>query len=496
MLIGLDIGTTGCKATILDRKGNILDTDYHEYPVIHPQPEYDELDSERVWQSVIKVISTITARNSQLKIDAIASSSLGEAATPIDKEGKILHNAILYTDNRGESLLKQLVEKVGFDQIHKITGLIPHNMYTITKIMWYKKYLPEIYINTWKFLLFEDFISYKLSGKTCIDYSLASRTMAFDIRKKEWATEIIDAADIDINKLSDPLPAGSTIGPIQREIAELLHLSEDIIVVKGGWDQSCVALGVGAIESGIVADGIGSVECINIPFDEPNTNELMRKFQFPCGPHVFPNKYITIAYNITTGTLLKWFRDTFVSEEYILAKNEGKDIYEILDNRIPEEPTNLLILPFFAGAATPYFDPHATGSILGLTLTTKSIEIYRAILESTTYQIRLNVELLEEIGVKFKELRVVGGGAKSSIWLQIKSDILNRSLAVPACKEAGTIGVAILAGYAAGYFSNIEAGVRSMIKIEKFFSPKLEHLSKYNKQFERFKKIYPNLKDI
>ncbi len=495
-LIGLDIGTSGCKATILDETGRIIDSDYQEYPVLHPLPEYDELDSEQVWQSVIKVISTITNRCDEVKIDAIAASSLGEAATPVDKEGNILHNSIIYTDNRGEDSFQKLVSKIGFNRIHEITGLIPNNMYTINKIMWYKGNLPEIYEKTWKFLLFEDFISYKLSSVAAIDYSLASRTMAFDIRTKTWAKDIIKEAGVELNKFSDILPAGSTLGPIKPDLADILHLSKDVLVVKGGWDQACVALGAGAIKKGVIADGIGSVECINIPFDEPKTNELMRKHQFPCGPHVFPDKYITIAYNVTTGTLLRWFRDTFVFEEYARAEKEGKNIYEILDNRIPEEPTDILVLPFFAGAATPHFDSYATGAILGLKLTTTPNDIYRAILESTTYQIRMNVELLEQIGVEFTELRAVGGGSKSSVWLQIKSNIMNRPLAVPVSKEAGTMGVAILAGYAAGYFPDLETGVNTMVKIEKNFSPEKLHQAKYDMQFERFKKIYPNIKDI
>jgi xylulokinase len=305
-LMGVDIGTSGCKATIIDLEGNIKGQAYYEYSFFSPKPGWEEIDPEQVWKSVKKVIGDSLTQYQGEPIKAISVSSFGEAAIPIDREGKVLHNSIIYIDIRGQEEAEYLKLRLGYEKILGITGVSVHPMYTINKIMWLKKHIPEVYNNTWKFLLFADFILFKLGAKAHTDYSLAARTMAFDIVNKCWSAEILECAGVNEDKFGEPVQAGTVVGEISRSIAKELGLPENIILVAGGHDQTCAALGAGVIKSTFAVDGLGTTECITPAFDKPIISDSMAKNSFACVPHVIKDMYVTYAFTFTSGSLLKW----------------------------------------------------------------------------------------------------------------------------------------------------------------------------------------------
>ena len=378
----------------------------------------------------------------------------------------------------------------------RLVGLPPHSMSTINKVMWMKDHLPQVYKNVWKFLQYEDFILYKLGKVTTIDYSLAARTMAFNVIKKEWESTIFEAAEIPENIFSTVVPSGTAVSTISREIAAELGLPADLILVTGGHDQMCAAVGGGIIKEGLAIDGMGTVECITPAFNKPVTNEEMLVNNFPCAPHAIKDMYVTYAFCLSGGALLKWYRDNFAAYERIEAQKTGVSVYSILNRLAPKEPTDLLILPHFAGAGTPYMDTAATGAILGLSLNVDSRQIYRGILEGVTYEMMVNLECLGSAGVYIEELRAVGGGSRSDLWLQIKADIMNKKITRLDVEEAGTLGATILAGVATGVYPSIESAAAKLVKVKETFYPHEKYHEIYMENYHRYKKVYSRMKEI
>lgn len=495
-LIGLDIGSTGCKCTIFSIDGKVQAFAYKEYNMLKPKPGHFELNPHTVWESVKSIIYNAVSKYKGEKITAISVSSFGEAAVPIDKDGNILANSILYLDKRGTKECSKIKKALGTKKIMQLVGLSAHPMFTINKIMWIKENMPEIYKNTWKFMLFGDFISYLLTGSAVIDYSLASRTMAFNVVKKKWEDEIFNAAGIDIDLFSKVSPSATIISGVKKQLAQELGLPSNVVVATGGHDQVCAALGAGIIESGLAIDGIGTVECITPCFDKPILNNQMLQNNFNCAPHVIDGMYVTYAFNFTGGILLKWYRDTFALYEKKIALEKNENVYEVLDKMASKKPTDILVLPHFAGSGTPYMDTSAKGAILGLDINTTSSEIYRSMLEGVTYEMALNMEYLQMAGININTLRAVGGGAKSDLWLQIKADIMQRKVERLSINEAGTLGTAILAGVATGVYKSLKEASNSLIKVKKEFYPNPKFKKVYEENFNRYKKIYKNIRNI
>lgn len=495
-LLGLDIGTSGCKATIIDYEGNIEGQAYKEYFLISPDPQWQELDSNTVWGSVKEVIIRSLSQYRGEGIKAISVSSFGEAATPVDHNGNALYNSIIYIDPRGQAEARYLQQQLGDEKIIGITGTSSHSMYSINKIMWLKTHKPEIYNKTWKFMLYADFILFRLGAKPHMDYSLAARTMAFDIIHKRWSEEILACAGVEEDKFGEPVQAGTVVGEISKKVADEFGLPKGVILVAGGHDQPCAALGAGVIKSELAVDGLGTTECITPAFNRAILSEAMAKSSFACVPHVIKDMYVTYAFTFTSGSILKWYRDNFGALLKEEAAKAGINIYDYLIEKATQGPSEIFVLPHFAGAATPYMDTEAKGAIVGLKINTKAEDIIKAILEGITFEIMVNMEILEESGVKVGELRAVGGLAKSALFLQLKADIMGRKVATLQVTEAGTLGVAILAGTASGAYKSIEDGVQKLVKVKEEFYPDPKMHEIYMNRFKTYKRLYPATKAI
>ncbi len=495
-LMGIDVGTSGCKATIVDAEGCILGQAYKEYSLITPQPGWEEIDPNMVWDCVWEVIIKSLSGYKGEKIKALSVSSFGEAVIPVDRMGNVLYNSIIYIDSRGTDEAKYLENRLGNQEISGITGTLTHSMYSVCKIMWLKAHMPSVYNNTWKFLLFADFILFKLGAEPHTDYSLAARTMAFDIINKKWSADILECSGVDEGKFGKPVQAGTVVGQLSKSMADELGLPAGLILVAGGHDQPCAALGAGVIKSGMAVDGLGTTECITPAFNRPVISEAMAGGSFACVPHVIRDMYVTYAFTFTSGGVLKWFRDNFGHAYWAEAAKSGINIYDFLIENASKEISRIFVLPHFAGAATPYMDTAAKGAIVGLDINTEKEHIIKAILEGITFEMMVNVERLNDAGVEVNELRAVGGLAKSEPFMQLKADMMGKKVTTLNVSEAGTLGVAILAGTASGVFSSIEDAVGKLVKKGKEFEPDRKLNEIYQEKFETYKRIYPAVKGI
>lgn len=474
LLGGLDIGTTGCKLSLYDEKGAFQYNSYREYASKRGD-DAQEIDADAVWAAVQEVILESAAYG---KIDAIGVTSFGESFVLLDEEDNVLLPSMLYTDKRGNEECKR------FDaaEVESITGAKPHGMYSIPKLMWVKENLPEVYARTKRVLLFEDFIIYKLTGVAQIDYSLACRTMGLDLREKCWSRRIFDFAGIDMEKMSRPVPSGSAAGKI---IVPELNCP-DTVVVNGCHDQLAALLGAGVSEQYTAVDGTGTVECVTPVLTEiPAGRELYAK-GYTVVPHYLDGKYVCYAFSFTGGAALKWYKDTFAAEES----------YGELDVKAKDGPTGILILPHFAGAATPYMDENSKAAILGVTLATSRYDLYKAVMEGVTYEMLLNIEELEKGGIRIDRLYATGGGAKSRAWLQLKADILNRDIVALDAPEAGAAGTVMLAGIALGAFADLDEARCVLVKEKETYHPNPARHEAYRKHYERYRGVYDAVRPL
>ena len=492
--MGVDIGTSGCKAVTFDENGSQLSIAYREYNIISKNDGWAELDVDEVIDKCFQVIKESATQVAPTSITGIGISSQGEAFTIIDKEGKALCNAFISSDIRAQEFTKSWVEKFGEEKLYNITGHTPHPMFSLFKLLWVKDNMPEVWSKTYKILCFEDLLEYRLGIKEpAIGWSLAGRTMLFDVINHCWNKEILDAVGIKLTQLARPLQSGMIVGFVDKVISKALNLSEHTFVVTGGHDQPCSALGAGAIKPGIAVYATGTVECITPAFNKPVFTEMLRKSNLCTYDHAVAGMYTSVAFSLTGGNILKWFRDEFGSAEILLAKKFDCDPYELLLNQMPEEPTKLLTLPYFTSTGTPYFDTSVKGAIIGLDLSTKRGEIIKALLEGVVFEIKLNLEILERSGYEVKELRVIGGGAKSQVWNQLKADILNKPITVLDVTEAGCMGVAMLAR-AAHTKQPVTEIASKWVKPVSQIMPNLYQY--YDQKFHAYKMLYPCFKKI
>ncbi len=492
---GLDIGTTGCKLTVFSEEGKDIDRAYRDYPVTRGGSEH-EVDVESIMESVLALLALMAEKHPD--IGGIGVTSFGETFVFTDGEGKPLHRAMLYTDPRGREECLELTRKMEGRKIAAITGLRPHEMYSLPKMMWIRKNRPEVYEQARHAFLMEDYVVFHLTGKAQIDYSLATRTMAFDIASLSWSREIFALAGIDVSLMSEAVPVGTSAGHILPEIVRRTGLSERTQIVSISHDQVAAAVGAGVFDAETAVEGAGTVECMTPVYEGLPPSDVMYDGYFSVVPYVMPGRYVCYAFSYTGGALIQWCVDTLAKQEKRLAAQEGISVHEYLEREYVREhgeeraaePTGLLVLPHFAGAATPYMDTGSKGAVIGLTAAHTVSDIYRACMEGVAYEMRLNLEWLKGSGIHFQMLHATGGGARSEVWTQMKADILNVPFTTLKTANAGTVGSAMLTGIAVGCFKDLEDAAAHMVEKTKVYQPDAARHEKYMEVYSRYRKVY------
>ncbi len=495
-LLGIDVGTTGCKIIVFNIEGKILAQAYGEYPLLHSQPGWSELDSHVVWDKISDCIQSVAQQTKNDPVEAISVASQGEAVTPISKSGEILANTITSFDARTTDISNEISQKASKLELMKITGIPLSDITTLAKLTWIQRYQPEVFKQTWKFLGYEDFVFYKLGLPPVVDYSLAARTMLFDIIQKDWSEQMLNMINMDSSMFSSTAASGTIIGEIGSDIAKDLGLPQNVVGVTGGHDQPCGALGAGIIDEGDVMDATGTVECIVPVFSKPVLNQQMIDGNFSCYPHVVDGMYVTLGFVSSGGVILRWFRDNFAQYEIEQAASSGQDVYDLLMKSMPKDPSPIMLLPHFNGSGTPKMDLESKGAILGLTLGTSKPDMVKSILEGISFEIKHNLMLLDSAGVTINEIRAIGGGAKSEQWLQLKADIFGKKVIALDVSEGVCLGTAILAGTAIGKYPSVRSAVDQLVRIKQVYHPREEIQKKYEERMKVYTQIYPAIQSI
>lgn len=484
-LFGADIGTLVSKGAIVDLNGNIIANHSVEHPVIHPKPGWAEHDPEKHWWNDFVRISRTLLNKSKINpkdILGISVSGLIPDLCPLDKNGKPVRNAILYSDNRA-------FKEIEF--INKLLGSALTSEEITPKILWFKKNEPENFAKTHMVLNAPNYVVYKLTDRYSVDYTLAySFGAIFDILQLKWDEGVCNQLGIPLDILPPAYPAYKVIGAVTDEATKKTGLAKDTPVIVGTSDVLSSMLGAGLTEAGDAMIYYGTaglfliLNCKLIDLMSMN----FERMRYP--------PIVQGAYVLTTGGLLRWFRDQFGHYEFETGKKLGVSAYHVLDDeasRIPPGSGGLIVLPYFMGQRTPSLDPLAKGVIFGLSMAHTRAHVYRAFLEAFGYTVYYSFDKLKEEEVPIKRIVAIGGGAKSEIWRQIVSDIINMPQEYIAKADA-TLGNAYMAGFGVGTFKDFK-NIQKWLEVTCVTKPRLEAHKSYESFFKVYRNLHQNMKD-
>ena len=495
-LIGLDVGTTGCKAVVFDADGVLLASAAREYAVELPQPSWAEQDIEAVWQLALLAMGEAVAAAGTPAVAAVGLSVHGEAVTPVDDALRPLRPTILGMDTRTDEQNEWLRARFGARALFERTGMPIHTINTLPKLLWIREHEPGVWAAADRFLLVEDYLIARLTGQPAISACLASRTQLFDLQAGEWSTEILDAIGLESSRLAPVSESGTAVGELSTELVDRLGLAIAPVVVTGGHDQACGALGVGLTRPGLAMVSSGTAEVVEVALGSAVVSEPLYEGNISVYRATVPDLFLAMTLNHSGGLTLRWFRDGFCEPQVEQAARSGADAYDLMLEGTSADPTGLLVLPHLAGAGTPTFDTASRGAILGLTFSTSRTDLAKAILEGLTYELRLNLDLLREGGVAIDVLRAIGGGAKSALWLQLKADVTGIPVITPRLTEAAAFGAALLAGAGAGLWPTAAAGAERFLELTDTYEPDPGRHAAYSELYERYREVYPAVAPI
>jgi xylulokinase len=491
--IGIDAGTTSIKGVLLSNTGDLLANAGEEYALELGPNDSCELDPEIYWDITCRVIRILLDKSgiSPADIHGISFSSQGETLIVIDANGKPLRKAIIWLDNRSVKEAKEIEEKFGNHDILKITGqpeVVP--TWTATRILWLRKHEPFVFDNARWFLLVEDYLIFKMTGKLHTEHSLASSTLYFDINKKTWWTEMLDFLKISANQLPQLNPSGRSVGNVSPEVSLATGLSSLTQCVTGAYDHAAGAIGAGNISSGDVTLTIGASMAMCVAMDNPICDPAMK---LPCQCHAVNGLYFLLPYGQTAGLVLKWFRDEFCREEIRLAEQQKTDPYELIDGlaeKINPGSDGLIMLPHLMGAGSPEFNPTAKGVFAGITLGMSKGHFIRAILESIVYMINRNLHILRQKEIFIRNIHMLGGGSRSNLWNHILSDMSGLPVITLTNTDNAALGAAILAGVGIGIFKDLKTGCQAAVKTRALFTPDPVNTEKYSRNYGKYLQLY------
>jgi xylulokinase len=473
VLIGIDLGTTGCRSMVFDGGLNILGEAYIEYPLIKITDEIIEQDAEGWWAHVRTTMrDALRAAGGHLRVKAIGVSSQGITIVPVDRDIRPLMNALSWLDTRAHKQLLEIGKRFSDAEIYRITGKRANEGYTLPKLLWLKENEPGIFKDSYKILMPHDFILARLCGEPVTDHTLAAGTLMYDCTRQQWAKGILETFGIAVEKLPEICWSGTAVGRIKKEVAEELGIDADAAVVCGGQDQKCAALGAG-IGPGIITVSLGTAAAITQKLERPEADPEMR---IPFFSDLLRGKWVREGVIGTAGAALKWLKGAFFENES----------YEAMDRNAMDVPASgkLFFYPHLNGVGSPEWYTGATGCFYGITLNTQKYDFVRALFEGVAFQIRRNVEFMSE-GAGVDEIRLFGGGAKSDIWCRVIADVTGKKVNTLSTVETACAGAAMLAGMGAGIYKTEEA-LANALPIDKSYLPDPAAFLRYTRMYGEY----------
>ncbi len=498
--IGIDIGTSGTRALVIDATGALLGSGTALHTCQSPQPLWSEQSPHEWWEAVkIAVPAAVKASGvNPSEIKGVGLSGQMHGLVLLDQNHEVLRPAILWNDQRTSAECSEITDRAGGRTIllervsnPAMTG------FTAPKILWVRKHEPKCFAKAVKALLPKDFIRFKLTGVFATEVSDASGTLMLDVTQRKWSKELLEQLELDGALLPECFESIVPSAEISVEASDALggSLKAGTKVVGGAGDCAAGAVGAGIVKSGVANVTHATSGEVFAPADQPRTEPLGRAHTF-C--HAVPGKWHNMGVTLSAGGSLQWFKNTLCHPENSVANLIGGDVYDLIVQEAETAPAGsggLCFLPYLTGERTPHADPYATGCYVGITPRTTKAHLARATLEGVCYSLRECIEIFRSLNVPVKEARVTGGGAKHAFWIQTLADMFGQSTCTLVASEGAAYGVALLAAVGTGAFNSVEEACEATVKTKGTTEPNPVNVAAYSKYFPIWKDLYGALKN-
>ncbi|BCW97621.1 MAG: xylulokinase [Armatimonadota bacterium] len=495
--LGIDIGTGGARCLVIDGEGRVKGSATAEYPLSTPRPLWAEQQPEDWWQAVVRAVPEALGKAgvSGTDVGAIGLSGQMHGAVFLDTAGQVIRPAILWCDQRTAAECEEITARAGADTVARITLNPVLTGFQAPKIVWLKNNEPDAFAKIRKVLLPKDYIRFRMTGAFATEVSDASGTSLLNVRERRWSPEMMAASFVEPEWLPECFESVEPSAAVSAEAAERLGLRPGTPVVGGGGDQAAGGVGSGIVEPGLVSSSLGTSGVVFAYADEPFVDPQMRTHTF-C--HAVPGKWHVMGVVLSAGGSLRWYRDTFCQDIKTLAAEKGVDPYDLMTAEAAEIPAGcdgLFFLPYLSGERTPYPDPYARGVFFGATLAHTRAHFTRAVLEGVGFALKDSFDILRSIGVDATQVRVMGGGARSSVWRRILTDIVGRAHVTLNVDEGPAFGVALLAGVSQGAWSSVQEACRATLTTVERDEPRPGAVERYAPLHAFYSSLYAALRE-
>lgn len=488
-VLGIDVGTGGTRAVLLDEAGHLLGAATAEHAeMASPELGWAEQDPRDWWRAArVAIEECLTAAGATgAEVSAIGLSGQMHGLVLLDAAGEVVRPALLWCDQRTEKECREITERVGAKRLIDLVANPALTGFTLPKIWWVRKHEPKFWSRVRSIMLPKDYVRFKLTGARATDVADASGTLLFDVVRRRWSAEMLEASDLNAEILPEVFESPEITGRVTKDGAAASGLREGTPVVAGGGDQAAGAVGMGIVAPGNVSATIGTSGVVFAATSEPVVEAKGRIHTF-C--HAIPGRWHVMGVTQGAGLSLRWFRDQF-------AGGASYDTLMIEAAAAPPGSDGLLWAPYLMGERTPHLDPNARGALVGLTAQHTRAHVIRAILEGVAFSLRDTLSIFRDLSVPVKSIRLGGGGARSYLWQQIQADVYGMPVDLVAAEEGAAYGAALLGGVGAGVWASVDAACETAVRVAKRVQPIAKNVELMNRRYEEYRKLYPALRTI
>ncbi len=493
LLAGIDVGTTNIKALVFDTAGRVKASASAPTPTHYPRPGWAYHKPEEIWACTLTLLRNVVSQlNGTGPISSIAVSSMAEAGVPLDAGDRPTADIIAWFDRRTTPQATWLDQTIGRDRIYRLTGLPLRPIFGLCKVLWLKENVPEAFAKTVSWLNVADYITFRLCGEKATDYSLASRTLAFDLHQLNWHAGLLEEAGISPALFAPVMPSGTPLGRLLPDVARTSGLPIDVQVTTGGHDHVCGALAVGAIEPDTLLNSLGTAEALCIAGGHPWLSAEIAEQGYTSGAHVAPDRFYVLGGIYTSGASVEWLRNLL-----------GNDVYydTLIDEAeaVPAGSLGVHFQPHLRLGNPPHNDPASRAAFVGLTADVTRGTLFRAVLEGLAFECRLCLDAITshpEIRLP-KRIVAIGGNTRNRLLMQIKSSVLNQRISIAEVEESVALGAAVLGGLGAGVYTDIDSVRNELSYDSRTIEPNVEQVEIYETSFQSvYRKIFPALQSL
>lgn len=495
LMLGIDLGTSGSKAVLLEESGEVKATAKSEYGLTKPREGWAEQDPEDWWRGIRGSVRSVVEKSGvePARIETLALSGQMHGSVFLNSAGDVIRPPILWNDTRTTSQCEAMKDRIGEERLRELVGNPILEGFTAPKLLWLRDNEPENYRELDTLLLPKDYIVYRLSGERSTEVSDAAGSVLFNVREKKWEEEIL--AELNLEREILPPVRGSTdvVGSLTEKASDELGLPQKTLVVAGGADNACSAVGNGITREGRFLASIGSSGVVLAHTDSMHVDKKGRLHSFN---HARPDSWYLMGVMLSAGLSFRWFRNSLGRLEESVSEEINGDPYDLLTKEAAEVSPGagkLIFLPYLNGERTPHADPDARGVFFGLTDLHRKGHLVRAILEGISFGLRDSLELIKDKDIVPEEVRITGGGANSDLWTQIQADIFGYKIKKTSINEGPAFGAALLAGVGAGIYENVDEAVKETVNTRIVARPNREREQIYNQLYEIYRSLYSSL---